>query len=199
MTITEYFQLYKSSAGKKLLCYPVSIESDYAYKFSELYDKCISLHIDKIMPHIIEWHNMFMRYVDLPEAVFWVRRYESSSKSDKKIHAGRWVTRRACKTENDDGFSYVFVSNFDVHEIFNMIRLGVKPDEEEFLMLMKNHKYHLHYDDGGSCEESDVAVYPKIGNTRSGVLTVNHWYLAHILGVNDATDYSVLFWAGVAD
>ena len=189
MTITEYFELYKTASGKKMLEYPIKITPDNAKSFSELYDKCIKEHIESIKINVLKWHNMFLRYVQLPDAIFWVRRYESSSKTEKKLHGGRWVTRRACKTEHIDGFSYVFVSNYDAHEIFNMIRLGVTPDEHEFLKLMKNYEYPFHYDDGGSCEESDIVAYPKIGNTRSGILTKNHWYLAHILGLNEQNDY----------
>ena len=39
--------------------------------------------------------------------------------------------------ELPDGFSYVFVSNYDAHEIFNMIAHHVVPTENEFLELMK--------------------------------------------------------------
>lgn len=189
MTITEYYQLYKTKEGKKALAYPIEMQEGSARTFGELYKNCIAQHTNS-RDSVIAWHEMLLEYVDLPGAVFWVRRYESSSIKDKVAHGGRWVNRRACKTEHPDGFSYVFVSNFDAHEIFNMVRLGVVPDAKEFLQLMQNHRYPLHYDNGDSCEESDIAVYPRIGNPRFGVLTVNHWYLAHILGVNDPGDYT---------
>ena len=38
----------------------------------------------------------------------------------------------------------------------------------------------MHYDPHGSCEESDMAIYPNIGTVRAGSLTMNVWYLAHI-------------------
>lgn len=190
MTITEYYQHYGTRTGRKYIQYPIDMRVDSAKSFSELYEKCIKEHVARLMKNAIAWHEMLQRYVRLPDAVLWVRRYESSSKKEKALHGGRWPTRRACKTEYSDGFSYVFVSNFDAHEIFNMVGLGVVPDEYEFLRLMKNHQFPLHYDDGGSCEESDIASYPKIGSTRAGVLTVNHWYLAHILSVNDPAYYT---------
>ena len=189
MTITEYYQNYKTAAGKKVIAYPIKMADGSAKSLSELYDNCIEEHL-RFQANAIAWHEMFMRYIALPDAVFWVRRYESSSKKQKALHGGRWPTRRACKTEYTDGFSYVFVSNFDAHEIFNMVRLGVTPNEYEFRDLMKNHQFPLHYDSGKSCEESDIASYPKLGSTRAGVLTVNHWYLAHILGVNEDSDYN---------
>lgn len=189
MTITEYYQNYKTMAGKKAIAYPIEMDEGSAKSFSELYQKCIEQHIHN-KANVIAWHEMFLRYIELPGAILWVRRYESSSETDKISHKGRWVNRRACKTEYPDGFSYVFVSNFDAHEIFNMVRLGVVPNEYEFLQLMKTHQFPMHYDSGNSCEESDIAVYPKIGDPRFGVLTVNHWYLAHILSVNDPDDYT---------
>lgn len=190
MTITEYYQHYNTQAGRKQIQYPIVMCTDSAKSFSEIYSKCIRQHIASNVKNVIAWHEMLKRYAHLPDAVLWVRRYESSSKKEKELHGGRWPTRRACKTEYADGFSYVFVSNFDAHEIFNMVRLGVVPDEYELLRLMKSHQFPLHYDNNGSCEESDIASYPKIGTTRAGVLTVNHWYLAHILSVNDATCYT---------
>lgn len=188
MTITEYYHNYKTTAGKKAIAYPFAISHGSAKSLSQLYDSCIAEHL-RFRDSAIAWHEMLMRYVELPDAVFWVRRYESSSKQQKARHGERWPTRRGCKTEYADGFSYVFVSNFDAHEIFNMVRLGVTPDEYTFRDLMKNHQFPLHYDSGKSCEESDIASYPRIGTTRGGILTVNHWYLAHILGVNDSQDY----------
>ena len=188
MTITEYYQQYKTKAGRERIAYPIEISDGSAKKFSEFYEDCIGQHILN-RDSVIAWHEMLLKYVTLDDAVFWVRRYESSSEKEKKSHNNRWVNRRACKTEYPDGFSYVFVSNFDVHEIFNMVRLGVVPNATEFLELMKNHQFPMHYDNGQSCEEADIALYPQIGNSRYGVLTVNHWYLAHILGVNNPQDY----------
>lgn len=188
MTITEYYQHYKTKSGKELIAYPIKISDGSAKKFSELYEDCIGQHILN-RDNVIAWHKMLLEYVTLEDAVFWVRRYESSSEKEKKSHNNRWVNRRACKTEYPDGFSYVFVSNFDAHEIFNMVRLGVVPNVTEFLELMKNHQFPMHYDNGKSSEEADIALYPQIGNPRYGILTVNHWYLAHILGVNNPQDY----------
>lgn len=174
MTIKEYYANYKTN--KKL---GITLPCGTADTIEEFYNKCISKNM---LPkeNVLAWHDMFIEYIQRKDAVFWVRYYESGNKK-----SGRWNTRRGCKTQFNDGFSYVFVSNFDAHEIFNMVRLGVKPDVEEFLQLMKNYEFPLHYDDGESCEEKDMAVFPKIGSTRAGVLTPDHWYLAHIVGIKE--------------
>ena len=178
MTIIEYYENYKTN--KKL---NVKLPVNTAITVKEFYDKCVKFNMLPL-ESVIAWHNMFMQYVEMDDAIFWVRYYESGNKK-----SGRWNTRRGCKTQFRDGFSYVFVSNFDAHEIFNMVRLGVEPDANEFLDLMKSNKFPLHYDSGKSCEESDIASksFPKIGSTKGGILTPDHWYLAHIIGVK--SDY----------
>lgn len=179
MTIKEYYDNYKSN--KK---YPIVLTDDDAVTIDDFYAKSIKKHVlcqQSEKENVIAWHNMLLEYVERDDAVFWIRYYESGNKKN-----GRWNNRRACKTNFKHGNkekSYVFVSNYDAHEIFNMVRLGVKPDVNEFLELMKNHEFKLHYDSGKSCEESDVCSYEKIGTVKGGVLTVEHWYLAHIIGI----------------
>lgn len=167
MTITDYYNNY-------LLKYPnqLPVPNNTDDTINEFYDNCIKQNMGG---NVLDWHNMFMEYVDLDDAVFWIRYYESG----KKVN-NRYSNRRACYTEFKDGFSYVFVSNYDAQEIFNMVYQGVAPDAREFLNLMKNFQYPLHYDKGRSCEESDLCSYPNIGKVQGGVLTENHWYLAHI-------------------
>ena len=188
MTISEYYECYKTKAGREKIKYPIDLEDGSAQNFDEFYEKCIEQHIKLIENNALKWHEMLLKYVERDDATFWIRRYESSSQSKKRLNNGRWPIRRACKTEYDD-FSYVFVSNYDAHEIFNMIRFVDEPNDEEFALLMKEHRFPLHYDSGTSSDESMIASYPLVGSTRGGALTVKHWYLAHILGVNNSEEY----------
>jgi hypothetical protein len=66
-----------------------------------------------------------------------------------------------------------------------MVRFVDEPTEDEFAQLMNEHRFPLHFDNGESSDEHYIASYPKTGSTKAGVLTVGHWYLAHILGVNE--------------
>lgn len=184
MTIAEYYKCYESKKGCKTIQYPIKLIDGAAKTVGELYDVCINEHVEKIQNNALKWHQMLMRYVEREDAIFWIRRYESSSKKAKADNNGRWPIRRACKTEYDD-LSYVFVSNFDAHEILNMVRFVDEPSDIEFAKLMNEHRFPMHYDDGESSDEHYIASYPKIGSTKAGVLTVGHWYLAHILGVNE--------------
>lgn len=34
---------------------------------------------------VIAWHNMFMQYVEMDDAIFWVRYYESGNKKSGRI------------------------------------------------------------------------------------------------------------------
>lgn len=169
MTIKEYYLNYKTS--KK---YPIKLCTGKDTTIDEFYNNCIVSHLLPVNS-VLAWHKMLMDYVDRPDAIYWIRYYESGSKA-----SGRWNNRRACVTRFSDGFTYAFVSNFDAHEILNMVRLGVTPDIKEFADLMTLFKYPMHYDPGTSCEESDINAYPNIGTPRGGILTFEHWYLAHI-------------------
>ena len=126
MTITDYYKDYRKNQN-----FPQQLPNGSDMTIDAFYTNCISNNLC-LVKHVLEWHEMFMKYVDMSDAILWVRYYESGT-----IVNGRYSNRRACYTEFADGFSYVFVSNFDVHEIFNMICQGVTPDVDEFKEMMK--------------------------------------------------------------
>ena len=113
MTIREYYEHYSTKEGRKTIRYPLVLVDGSAKTVAELYDTCIKAHVEMIQKNAVAWHEMLMRYVKREDAVFWIRRYESSSQKAKAENNGRWPIRRACKTEYDD-LSYVFVS-FNVY------------------------------------------------------------------------------------
>lgn len=177
MTISEYYNNYKENAK-----YAISLNSGYDKSLKDFYNNCISQHFTSKKENILKWHKMFMEYVDRPDAILWIRYYENGAKNN-----GRWKIRRSCVTEFKDGFTYAFVSNYDVHEIYNMISLGVEPDVEEFAKMMRNRTFPFHYDNNrNSSEEGDITSYPNIGSVKAGVLNAKHWYLAHINGIKSA-------------
>jgi hypothetical protein len=172
MTIKEYYTNYKVNKE-----YPIELSSGKDKTIDDFYNNCIQ---QNILPaaNVLAWHKMLMEYADRPDAIYWIRYFESGSKA-----SGKWNNRRACVTRFADGFTYAFVSNFDAHEILNMVRLGVDPDVEEFADLMKSFQYPMHYCPGTSCEESYINAYPNIGTFKVGILTFKRWYLAHISNI----------------
>lgn len=195
MTITEYYNCYKTKNAKENIEFSCAIpdhSENPDEKISDFFKNCISknnLHEEQhLINNVRAWHEMLVKYSNRNDAVFWIRRYEGSSKTEKAANNGRWVNRRGCRT-NFNNTSYVFVSNFDVHEIFNMVRLGVKPDIDEFANLMKNYEFPMHYSDSNTSDESSAASYPHLINPPSGVFSKKHWYLAHIIGVKNSPYY----------
>ena len=179
MTIQDYFDNYKK---RKTL--PV-LQTGNNKSIKEFYENCIKkTMISK--DNVLAWHRMLMEYIERKDAIFMLRRYENGQKIN-----GRWNTRRSAITRFDDGFAYVFVSNYEAHEIYNMAYMGVEPDAEEFAELLNKFKYPMHYDNGESrkCEEIDISAYPKIGSVRAGVLNESKYYLAHIYSVNGMDYY----------
>ncbi len=176
MTIREYYKNYEKN--KK---YPINLFDGNDTTIESFYNNCIYKNIENWKDNIMEWHKMFMEYVDMPDAIYWIRYYESGSKK-----SGKYDNRRACYTRFNN-VEYVFVSNYDVHEIFNMIAHGVQPDVNEFKELMRNFEFYLHYDNGksSSCVETDICTYRNIGSVQAGVLTEKNWYLAHINGIKE--------------
>ena len=83
MTIAEYYKCYESKKGCKTIQYPIKLIDGTAKTVGELYDVCINEHVEKIQNNALKWHQMLMRYVEREDAIFWIRRYESSSKKAK--------------------------------------------------------------------------------------------------------------------
>ena len=176
MTIREYYQNYANNKE-----YGIKLASGADKSIPAFYHNCIARHV---LPKcdVLAWHEMLMEYAERPDAILWIRYYEGGDKKYRKS-TGRWNNRRACMTTVNDEWSYVFVSNFDVHEIFNMIHHGVTPDVNEFADMMNRHEFPFHYDTSRVSEELDIVCFDPIGSKRAGVLTVENLYLAHIHGI----------------
>ena len=178
--IASYFHNYKKRKALPQLQY------GYSATIEEFYEECME-HSMIAKENVLAWHYMLMEYIKREDAIFFLRRYENGRKDN-----GRWNTRRSAITRFADGFRYVFVSNFEAHEIYNMAYKGVVPTSEEFAKLLNEHRYPMHYDNGQSksCEEIDISAFPHVGSVRSGVLNESKWYLAHVHSVN-GTEYIV--------
>jgi len=181
MTIREYLDSHYDKTARELRSvYPYKVVAGGPFQtIKDFYDGYITNYL--LDPkNVLAWHEMLMEYVDRPDAVLWVRRFESGG--NKTIG---WKNRRGCYTECADGFKYVFVSNYGAQEIFIMIASGVTPDVDEFADLMRKGEFPMHYSSDAKCEESSIARYPQIKVSRAPVeLNAKGWYFAHIAEVN---------------
>ncbi len=103
MKIEDYYNNYK-----KLSKYtPVlNDETKTSATINDLFNDCIKgTLLDKT--NVLAWHKMLMEYVDLPDAIYWIRYHESKGKGYDKV-TKRHNNRRACFTRFADGFRYGF-------------------------------------------------------------------------------------------
>ena len=171
----------------------------YSRTIKDFYDDLVGPQLNQIHPTTLkEWAEMLERYINLPVPIYWIRKYESGSNNanNNKQDNRRGALTLVVDKSNQLRFAYAFISNYDAQELYNMIRTGITPPtEKEFLQMMFNGSYQLHYDpNGGDCQDDEVAYYEHRGNVRSGVLNAQGWYLAHIVDVNDITyqnDYAL--------
>ena len=188
MKISEYFNHTDSQNMRLSSSLPQG--PFYSRTIKDFYDDLVGPQLDEIRPTILkEWSEMLDRYINLPVPIYWIRKYESGSKnsSDNKQDNRRGALTLVVDKNNQLRFAYAFISNYDAQELYNMIRIGITPPtENEFLQMMFNGSYQLHYDpDGGDCQDDEVTYYEHRGNVKSGVLNAQGWYLAHIADVND--------------
>ncbi len=118
------------------------------------------------------FHNMLVNYCKDQDAIFLIRKYESTKKS------GEWDNRRGAVTKFTDGFEYVFASNFLAHDIYLMAYNDFVPDYADFKQMIKNRLLRLA---GGTKVEKAIRLYPVVSKALT---KPNDFYLAHIEGVN---------------
>ena len=180
----------------------------YCETIDDFYKKFIFHHFNRLMNdgYLKNWCTFIESIVsdEISVPIYWIRRYErvgikdkfgneipngKSAKCENGEYTLRWDNRRGALTivTNEEGnaqYGYVYVSNFDAQEIYNMILYIENPKKEEFIRMLKDGSYYFHYDNGKSCIESDIAFYRQTGTTRAGILTKAGYYLAHINDVN---------------
>ena len=183
--IQDYFSRHNE---KKIIDFEISLpEYEEVKTVTELYEKCIKpTLIDS--EYAIAWHKMLVEYIDRSDAVFLIRKYEGGNNKNWEQRGLRpYKNRRAAKTVMADGCSYVFASNFEVHEIYNMAHKGIVPTAEEFAKLLNDNMYPMHYDNGKDSEEALIANKNQfLGHPKgTGILNGKGWYLAHIASLKE--------------
>lgn len=212
MGITIYDYFYNNIKGiKKFSSYFPNIEEAKTPK--DFYDSFINKTLlDK--ESAIGWHKLLIKYInESDDCIHFCRLYESGGQKDSNnIQIDR--IRRTAETD-DNGFKYIFVSNYDAAEMFNIIKQGVEPDFELFKKMVLNHTYKFHYQKSSPIPNLDdyldylktqklpegfknksiqeeyyiLSGYPNVGSVKGSVLNKANRYLAHIIGVKDTPFY----------
>lgn len=172
MTINNFF------AGiTKTYCPVLSSSVCVSNSVQEFYDKCIKINLPDV-DVVKGWHELLKRYIDDPDAVFFVRKYASS-----KDKAGNWNIRRGFLTVLDN-VKYVFVDNFFAQYFYAMAINRFVPDYDDFKQFVLNRDIPYGYS-VISAERAHQA-YLK-GPTYP--LNRNGWKLSHVFSANNA-DYN---------
>lgn len=187
MNILEYFDKCKGQSK-----YDRPLNCDIAYKktIGDFYNDFIKPHLEKIFKekkyNLIKWCNVLEEYSNKDLPIYWIRKFERGSGNDVNDNR-RGGTTFLVDDNNKLVAAYVYISNFDAQELYNMI-LNVDDIDEsnnDFLTLMLNGEYKFHYDNGVNSVESQIKSYDcLIHAANRGVFNRANLYLAHITDVN---------------
>ena len=123
---------------------------------------------------VMGWQEILYDYASDPDAVFFLRRYQSAPGKD-------WnCIRRGFVTEYDRG-GYVCCDNFFSHYIYTMAYDGYVPSLEEFRRCIADREFP--YGFMSTKEERELQAYKK---GKAPNLNSSGWKLAHVLPVNNA-------------
>ena len=184
MKIFDYFNKTDNENGKNGNC--LGMGPFYNATIENFFDNCIEKELLEIKDNICEWDNLIKNYIDLKVPVYWVRRYESSTRDSSNKQDNRRGGLTLIVENEIVKFAYAFISNYDAQEFYHMIRSKIDvPTCDEFQEMMTSGQYQMHYDPKGSdCKDDQIAFFEKRGAIKGGVLNAQNWYLAHIYDVN---------------
>ena len=166
MTIQEFY-----SNISKQFCPKLSRDSSKTIK--DFFDNCIKPNLPK-KETIIAWDKLLTKYVNDPQAIFFVRKYGSASNKN-------WYNiRRGFLTKYKDDFQYVYVDNFFAHYIYLMAINNYVPEYSEFKSFILSRQ--IPYGFMQTSEEVPHQAFPK-GKTVP--LNTKGWKLAHLYSVNE--------------
>lgn len=155
----------------------------------EFYENFIYPHFKKMFEdnksNFVTWCEIIEDYANLSLPIYWIRKFESGSGKAKVNDNRRTGTTVLMDDTNKAIAAFVYISNFDAQELYNIF-LNVNPvDKDEFKKLMLNGEYMFHYDNGSGSTESSITSFPCLAHANSlGVFNRARLYLAHITDVN---------------
>lgn len=143
----------------------------YSETIGEFYDTVI----EPMLPSICivqSWQSLLYAYTDDPDAVFFLRKYQSAPRKD-------WnAIRRGFVTEYDKG-GYVCCDNFFAHYIFALAIGGIVPTIDQFRDSILSHRFP--YGFMSTKEERELQAFVK---GKAPQINSSGWKLAHLVPVN---------------
>lgn len=171
-SICDFFE--NITKQKCLILNPGVCKSEYLEDF---YNDCVKDTLPEVEV-VKKWHNLLKRYINDPEAVFFVRRYASGK--DKE---GKWDIRRGFLTVFNN-IKLVYVDNFFAQYFYAMAKNGFVPGYDDFKQFILNRKMPYGY--SVVSLERDHQAYLK-GHTYP--LNKNGWKHSHVFSANQ-NDYN---------
>lgn len=141
------------------------------------FDSCVAPTLPSLTT-IAAWDALLNRYVNDPEAIFFVRKYAST-----KDENGAWNIRRGFLTKHRDGFQYVFVDNSFSMYFYSMAINNFVPDYEDFKQFILNRQIRC-----GSFAISMERLHRAFKTGSAPVINSKGWKLSHIYSANE-NDY----------
>jgi hypothetical protein len=149
----------------------------------------IAKNLDEVFIDIIEptlpkddiiegWNELLMKYIEHPDAVFFIRRYASAPNKNWNL------IRRGFLTEHSCGFKYVFCDNYLAHYFYLMALKNFVPSLKELIFMMKTRTFPYGY-----MKTSAEAPYQAFPKGRPVYINRSGWKLAHLYSVNQ-NDYN---------
>lgn len=166
MTIQNYYDTRINNISYKSSTIDIGQPIHYIEDFYNLF-LCKAARIPDIKI-LKEWNELLIWYVDQPNAVFFVRKYESAGKK------GAWDNRRGATTKFKDNFEIVYASNFLAHDFYLMAYNNFVPSKNDFMDMILNRKLKI---TSGTKVEKAIRLYPSSNRTLK-------CYLAHVMDVN---------------
>lgn len=157
------------------------IPTGTANTIGDFYKNCIYPVSPKNKDTIIKWHNLISKYSKDSDAVILSRLYES------RKYNGNWDTRRGMICRMRDGFTYAYATNFFARIIYTMAYFDFVPEYDDFKTMFTQRKFSLSSFMGQTDVEKKYAAFTQTAYHRR--FYTQHWYLAHIVAVNDELFY----------
>lgn len=154
----------------------VPLTNSSSVTIHDFYRDTIEINLPAVQV-VQDWHQILMRFVDEPDAKFFIRKFGGASQK-------QWnLLRRGFLTEYNNA-AFIYCDNFLAHYFYNMAIEGYVPEYDDFRDTILQMKFPY-----GHMETKEELEHRASPRGKSPKINSNGWKLAHIYSVNQ-NDYS---------